>query len=73
MPQRDTKGELIDVDSPFKMPDADKRTGTQEPFVKLEMLTPQVMPRTFCKYSWDARCAVVVEVLMPLQQRPGGG
>lgn len=38
---RDTKGELIDVDSPFKMPDADKRTGTQEPFVKLEMLTPQ--------------------------------
>lgn len=40
--QRTTKGELIDVDSPFKMPDADKRTGTQEPFVKLEMLTPQV-------------------------------
>ncbi|CAN0329170.1 unnamed protein product [Pylaiella littoralis] len=35
------KGELIDVDSPFKMPDADKRIGTQEPFVRLEMLTPQ--------------------------------
>ena len=42
MRQRTTKGELIEVDSPFKMPDADKRTATQEPFVKLEMLTPQV-------------------------------
>lgn len=40
--QRMPKGELIDVDSPFKMPDADKRIGTQEPFVRLEMLTPQV-------------------------------
>lgn len=40
--QRMPKGELIDVDSPFKMPDADKRSGTQEPFVRLEMLTPQV-------------------------------
>lgn len=40
--QRTPKGELIDVDSPFKMPDADKRCGTQEPFVRLEMLTPQV-------------------------------
>lgn len=40
--QRTTKGDLIDVDSPSKMPDADKRTATQEPFVKLEMLTPQV-------------------------------
>lgn len=40
--QRMPKGELIEVDSPFKMPDADKRIGTQEPFVRLEMLTPQV-------------------------------
>ncbi len=39
--QRLPKGELIDVDSPFKMPNADKRIGTQEPFVRLEMLTPQ--------------------------------
>lgn len=44
--QRLPKGELIDVDSPFKMPDADKRIGTQEPFVRLEMLTPQVHRET---------------------------
>ena len=56
MIQRLPKGELIDVDSPFKMPNADKRIGTQEPFVRLEMLTPQVRRRARVR-SWPPSAA----------------
>ncbi|CAM9430443.1 unnamed protein product [Ectocarpus sp. 4 AP-2014] len=49
------KGELIDVDSPFKMPDADKRSGTQEPFVRLEMLTPQEYTGTLMELCQSRR------------------
>ncbi|CAM9276089.1 unnamed protein product [Ascophyllum nodosum] len=52
---RTTKGDLIDVDSPSKMPDADKRTGTQEPFVKLEMLTPQEYTGTLMELCQSRR------------------
>ncbi|CAB1106773.1 unnamed protein product [Ectocarpus sp. CCAP 1310/34] len=52
---RTPKGELIDVDSPFKMPDADKRSGTQEPFVRLEMLTPQEYTGTLMELCQSRR------------------
>ncbi|CAN0344585.1 unnamed protein product, partial [Phaeothamnion confervicola] len=36
-----TKGEEIVVDSPAKMPDADRRSSISEPWVRLEILAPQ--------------------------------
>lgn len=71
--QRMPKGDMIEVDSPFKMPDADKRTGTQEPFVKLEMLTPQVQARNEIRVGMFSTIHRAMSTIFSTRQMPNIG
>eukprot|EP00611_Tribonema_gayanum_P014998 TRINITY_DN2659_c1_g1_i1.p1 TRINITY_DN2659_c1_g1~~TRINITY_DN2659_c1_g1_i1.p1 ORF type:complete len:704 (-),score=246.06 TRINITY_DN2659_c1_g1_i1:10-1857(-) len=50
-----TKGAEITVDSPVKLPDGDKRKSVSEPYVRLEILTPQEYTGTLMELCQNRR------------------
>lgn len=50
-----TGGEVINVDNPAKLPDPQKRTAIEEPYVKVSMITPQEFVGTLMELSQERR------------------
>jgi GTP-binding protein LepA len=57
-----TKGDELWVDSPVKLPDADKRKSVSEPYVRMEILTPQDYTGTLMELCQNRRGEVRTHV-----------
>jgi Elongation factor G C-terminus len=62
-----TKGDELWVDSPVKLPDADKRKSVSEPYVRMEILTPQDYTGTLMELCQNRRGEVRTTVNVLVQ------